>query len=486
MPTKTSKYKTKLCNDTLTFEDCELAILRHAVDEGQEILKRDITKNDDILRMIHILEAFLIRKRLIVYGGLAINSILPAQAQFYDKKSEVPDYDFYSSDALADAKELADLYHREGYSEVEAKSGMHYGTFKVFVNFIPIADITLLPKPLFDSIARDAIVIAGIRYSPPNFLRMNMYLELSRPAGDTSRWEKVLKRLTLLNEYYPLEVDTPCSQVDFQRQMDDAQSPTEGEEVYQIVRDSFVDQGVVFIGGFAISMYSKYMPKEEQKQVRKIPDFDVISTDPVRTVAIVTERLRQAGIRQVRTKVHDAIGEIVPRHHEISVGKDIVAFVYEPIACHNYNEVTIDGRSVHIGTIDTLLTFYLAFYYADKPYYYRDRLMCMTKFMFEVQRVNRLEQKGLLKRFSIDCYGKQPTLEEIRAEKTKKFKELMAKPQSEEHEMWFLRYNPGAKTEPKPVRNARNDQKPQKTVSARSGKKRLTLKRRKPWWLKSI
>ncbi len=50
-------------------------------------------------------------------------------------------------------------------------------------------------------------MVNGIRYAPPNFLRMNMYLELSRPAGDVSRWEKVFKRrvtteyLTLTNAY---------------------------------------------------------------------------------------------------------------------------------------------------------------------------------------------------------------------------------------------------------------------------------------------
>ena len=33
---------------------------------------------------------------------------------------------------------------------------------------------------------------------------MSAYLELSRPFGDVSRWEKVLKRLTLLNKHYPL------------------------------------------------------------------------------------------------------------------------------------------------------------------------------------------------------------------------------------------------------------------------------------------
>ena len=52
---------------------------------------------------------------------------------------------------------------------------------------------------------KDSIQVAGILYAPPNYLRMGMYLELSRPAGDTSRWEKVLKRLTLLNKNYPFD-----------------------------------------------------------------------------------------------------------------------------------------------------------------------------------------------------------------------------------------------------------------------------------------
>ena len=50
---------------------------------------------------------------------------------------------------LEDAKELADIYYKAGFEEVEAKAGVHYGTFKVFVNFIPVADITLLSPELF-------------------------------------------------------------------------------------------------------------------------------------------------------------------------------------------------------------------------------------------------------------------------------------------------------------------------------------------------
>ena len=98
---------------------------------------------------MHIYHVVLeIKKELVCYGGLAINNILPYQDQFYDFTKEIPDYDVFSKNALEDAKELADIYHKNGFYYCEAKSGIHYGTFKVFVNFIPIADITFSERNL--------------------------------------------------------------------------------------------------------------------------------------------------------------------------------------------------------------------------------------------------------------------------------------------------------------------------------------------------
>jgi hypothetical protein len=42
----------------------------------------------------------------------------------------------------------------------------------------------------------------------------------------------------------------------------------------------------------------------------------------------------------------------------------------------------------------------------------------------------------------LSCIGAQPTLENIRAMKAEKFKELAKKRNSEEYQSWFLRYNP--------------------------------------------
>ena len=440
----TTKYNTELCDNNMSFDECELAILRHAVDETDELQKQKIANSDDVKRMIHILEDFLVRKKLVCYGGTAINNILPKYAQFYNRDIEVPDYDFFSDNAMEDAKELTDLFFKAGYLETEAKSGVHKGTYKVFVNYIPMADITQLHPDLYESIKKEAIMVAGIKYTPPNYLRMSMFLELSRPAGDVSRWEKVLKRLTLLNTYHPMKSEIDCNSIDFQRRVETV-GAEESEKIYFLVRDSFIEQGVVFFGGYASSLYSKYMDKKRKSIMNKIPDFDVLSEDPNRCALIIQEKLEEQGFKNVSIVEHESIDDVIPKHIQITVGKETIAFVFEPVACHNYNTIQIGSQEINVATIDTMLSFYLAFIYANKPYFEKDRILCMAQFLFEVEQKNRLEQKDLLKRFSIKCYGKQPTLETMRAEKAEKFKDLASERNGPEWNEWFFKYAPGAK-----------------------------------------
>ena len=442
---KNRKFRPQECTNQMNFQECELAILRHVVDENEKIAGEKLASGEEIKKMIQIVEDFLVKKKLICYGGTAINNILPKHAQFYDKNYQIPDYDFFSHNAMDDAKELADIFFKEGYLDVEAKSGVHAGTYKVFVNFIPMADITHIHKDLFKTLQKDAVKVAGIYYAPPNFLRMGMYLELSRPAGDTSRWEKVLKRLNLLNTYHPLKVKYDCQSVDFQRKMDGNEG--QSEQIYTIVRDTFIDLGLVFFGGYASSLYSRYMPKHAKRFIQKIPDFDVLSEDYERSAKIAKERLETEGFKKIKIVHHDAFGEIIPAHYELKYGEDILAFIYKPIACHNYNTITIDKKEINVATIDTIMSFYLAFLYSEAIYYYKDRILCMAQYLFEVERKTRLAQRGLLKRYVPKCIGVQETMESIRAKKAAKFAELRKKRNSRAFEEAFLKYTPGLRAE---------------------------------------
>ena len=79
------------------------------------------------------------------------------------------------------------------------------------------------------------------------------------------------------------------------------------------------------------------------------------------------------------------------------------------------------------------------------PYYNHERLLCLSDFLLKVIEKNKLNDRGILKRFAMNCYGKQKTLEDLRSEKNDKFKEFTERKldrESKEYNMWFLKYVP--------------------------------------------
>lgn len=497
------------CKKNMSFEECELAVLRSAVDKIEKQTGKKKIENPEVKEIINVVEEFLKKSKRICYGGTAINNILPIHDQFYDKSTELPDYDFFSPNPLKDAKKLADIYYKKGFAEVEAKSGMHPGTFKVYVNFMPVADITYLVPELYNKIHNKSLLVSNIYYCPPDYLRMAMYLELSRPAGDIGRWEKVLKRLTLLNKHYPLRGKS-CKVEDIQRLFqygtkeelikkgggqlrvpDDYIEEEEileniEERIFTVTRDTLIGQGCVFFGAFANRLYLKNLNYLKNKQIPKVPDFDVLSEEPETAARILKERLQDYDIKNITITKQKGVGEIIAPHYEVSVGPETIVFIYEPLACHSFNELNMGNQKIRIATLDTMLSFYLAFIFVDRPYYNTNRILCMSQFLFKIQQKNRLRQKGLLRRFSPDCYGVQSTLEKMREEKADMYRKLKNKKArgTKEWDWYFLRYVPaehfmknGKKKKNKKLKIKNNKKKKNKTNS--KNKKKQTKKRRK-------
>ena len=464
------------CNKKLTFEEKELALLRNAVDNFEVKTGEKIAQSPDIINIIKILEEFLKKKKLVCYGGTAINNILPKDAQFYNKDLEIPDYDFYSPNAMKDAKDLADIYAKHGYAEVETRSGMHAGTYKVFVNFIGIADVTQIGKNVFNVLSKTATVINGIYYSHPDYLRLQIYKELSRPEADISRWEKIYKRLILLHKHFPLKNNPKCAQINFMRDFDGNKEIA--NTLYTIVKDAIINEGYVFIGGYASSLYSRYMPPEKRIQLKEVPDFDVLAEKPLEAANIIKATLEKAGIKKIKINKKEAAGnEMILDHYEIVVDGDTLCFIYEPPGCVSYNTIKINNKIVKVATIETMLLFLLAFLYSDRPYYDHDRIICMAQYLVNVQARNRLKQKGLLKRFNLNCYGHEKTLMEIKINRSNMFKQLKHDRKSPEYEKYFLKYTPDiketkeTKETKKPLATTTIKKKPAKKPANKSAKK---------------
>ena len=454
-----------------TNEEKEKYILKNAVENAEKKTGIKQMKKSKVNVIIKFVEEYIRKKNLVCYGGIAINNILPKEAQFYDYNSELPDYDFFSPNAQNDVIDLANKLYDAGFENVEAKSGMHKATYRLYVDYFQVADVTNLDKKVFNSVRKNAIVRKGILYAPPNLLRMMSYTELSRPNGQVSRWEKVMSRLILLNKYFPIK-NKRCHQVNFQRDFDSDDDTK--QDVYFKVRNTLIDEGVVFFGGWATSLYSRYMPETNKRKLEvELPDFDVISEDPETTLIAVKDNLRNSGYKSVKIKKHSEIKDILPYHYEIIVNGNSICFIYKNEHCYSYNTIKRNNRGVKIATMDTILKFYLAFIYCGKKYYDVDRLLCMAFYLLKLQQKNKFAQKGLLKRFTIQCYGEEKTVQDTRSMKNEMFQKLKHNKKSKEYKEHFLKYVPKGKLQRKIARTRKRKMK---------GKKKADTKKNSNWF----
>ena len=395
-----------------------VGLARAAAAEAANYQERFAAEDTEARKIVDIMERFLRVKSRVVYGGAAINAHLPPDKKFYDPRLYLPDYDFMTPDPLQDCAHLIVAFHKEGFSEVEAKFGIHEGTYKVFVNFRAAADITYMPPDIYERIMKDSRSIDGIHYASVNFLRMNMYLELSRPAGMVSRWEKVYQRLLLLNEEYPIRAGN-CADEPL-RKLANEEPDTTGTIVNRII-DAGIEAGAVFLSGAAYLVAPHSFPNNDEV-VMLISD----------KAAALVETLEKA--LHLKAIPHDAMGELLPATTELrTTKKRLVAVVFETMACHSYTTLN-SPKGYRLGSIDLLIQMYYAMYFAELNGYLPVRLLCLIQNLIEIESERRAAEaarpKGRRRSvFSLECIGHQPTMPELkkahRARIQEKKKELV-------------------------------------------------------------
>jgi len=412
-----------LCSSSMSKEECELYILQKAISKAEKKKGKLLIEQKRIQHLIELIQQFIIDNKLIIYGGIAINNILPQEEQFY-KEHEFPDYDIFSFKPVEHAKKLVDILIKEGFQYVEAKSGLHYGTYKVFSDFIPVVDITHIPQKIYNNLFKNSINIGGFYYAPPNFLRMSMYLELSSPIGDVSRWNKVYNRLQLLNRFYPI-MDEKVKRCPLPKHKQ--------QYLFKKLREHVQKQGIVVIGTYA---YSLLMSRRYGN-----PRIDGFHNNPKECLQTIKNSLKDEPNKKMNIVFHKQSGEIIPEHYELRMDNTTLMILFKPQACHSYNTYHYKKNSIiRVASIDTLLRMYLSFIIYPKPYYDENLLLCMCH---HIITTNKRGDTGLWKRFSLRCYGKQKTLQDIRREKRDKYKTL--KKGSKEWNKWFF-YYPKRKT----------------------------------------
>jgi len=391
----------------------ELSAVKEIADKQIEILAAREAELPVVKTSTKLVEAFLKSNRTMCYGGSAINNLLPESDRFYGP-TEIPDYDFFSETPQEHGVELADTLAKAGIESVEVKPGVHLGTYKVFADYRGVADITFIAPNVFENLWKDKITRNGIHYVHPNFLRMSMYLELSRPEGDVSRWEKVYTRLMLLNKHYPIlckHDPKPLEELSAERKT----------EAIAMLKN----HPIVLLGFSAVSRLEKkahwYTPltllAEKEEIDKHTKGKNIVSHEGTELVP-------------PRTDVLDADGAIIYQF-------------YETQACHSYHTT---GDGIKVGSIPTLLSFFLALVYSGESSDGETRLVCVA------QRLVELAADKPARRFALltpaECLGQQMELIDLRRQRVELHAKFGKNKSSPDFVQYFFTYNPKAsKTE---------------------------------------
>lgn len=174
--------------------------------EKQE-MKLEVDKFQKYIPLFKIAINYLKKSsvKTLLYGGTAINSILPKKSKFY-RETELPDLDIFSTNATILAHKLMKIFKKHKYPLSSVQEALHTGTWKVTVDGVPIADITQISRKAYKQFERNSIIgDLGIKVCNPEFLRSTLYVMLSQPS-DAYRWKNIAIRLKLLNKYFPTKV----------------------------------------------------------------------------------------------------------------------------------------------------------------------------------------------------------------------------------------------------------------------------------------
>lgn len=374
-----------------------------------EKIEQSQAEDPNIKKSIAIVEAFLKSHPVMCYGGTAINNLLDPKDRFYDFTRETPDYDFYSKTPQVHAMEIADKLFAAGIPDIQVKPGVHLGTFKVFADYTGVADVSEMSPQLFDRLWAEGYEKEGIHYVTPNFLRMSTYLELSRPEGDVSRWNKVYKRMMLLNDKYPLK----C--IKKEDTVPDALTAARKKDVMDILKS----EDIVLLGFNAAERHSG-------------------KTRWTTPVTFLAERATIEKLTRGQKTHVTAADAILPECTEVKEPDGTVYRFYETRACHSYHE-TADG--IKIASIPTVLQFYFSYMYSGVDEDSVQHILCVA------QRLMELAHHAQKRRFKLltptDCLGKQEDLHGMLREKTKLYSELSKNRNSTEFLTNFFSYSPG-------------------------------------------
>jgi len=369
----------------------------------QKKKETDIVYFDKYASLFHEAYRFLANKKALLYGGTALNELLPTSLKIYDPYT-LPDIDVLSPDAEKLATEMVRFYKKKQRQAVSFTEALHPGTFKVYADGVQIADITQCSHETYDRLLRHCVRSKQwkIKIVPPEYIRMTLHKILSQP-NDAHRWENVFERLKRYYKKFPIGSSCPS-----QPKMEQATNSTTTNEVVENIYKLLPPDTVFFGNKELAQMMGKEVP------LFFTPIHVLTNQDLMATARMLKEEIPSITF----SKVFRA-DDFVPPHIVLYAQKQPIATLYQPSSCIAFN----DYKNKRIASINAVIDLLLSMSMSHHPHFknIQNVLECLANDLSKIQQQSS-SRKKVLKQIVMSCYGPSIGLITMRRERAKRLR----------------------------------------------------------------
>jgi len=364
--------------------------------------------------VINIISKFIIKKKLILYGGFVINVILPKHLRFY-KDYTINDFDCLSKNPLNDSIELAKIIKEKGYTYIKIKKAKHPGTYRVYVYGKQIFDISIIKSNIYENLLKyskkekKTLKFYKDKYNiiPLPLIKKNLYYELSRPEQSGYRWEKIFERLNILNKIYPtksINITYKCISI---------------PPIYKVLTANILsyikENKYPIIDSFALKIYKKLT----LNCCGRINDYSkyitILSTDYDKTKNDINNIIKNSELTKYKVDINNYIDKdnTLYTYYDVNIINmedntifNLINIINVKNECFSINNPT--KNSYTVGSLDTIL-YFLYITYVYNTIYTSDNVIANEKLYYinEYEKyINENIKNNILKRLKSKCYGK--------------------------------------------------------------------------------
>lgn len=331
----------------------------------------------------------------ILYGGTAINAILPQELKFFADLT-APDFDVLSPDASADTDLLVRVFRDLGHVTSIA-SDPHTNTHRVFVDGVILTRVTQIPKAVYIRLHEGALRgDNGMLVAPVEYIRMALFYELSRNDA-VAEWPVAFDRLLRIDRAFGVDANKDIREPNAVEERDHDARVLMGEA------RTFLSKSHLVVCGFAaaaMALTDGAWPNNPSRLDASTTCIDVLSNDPDSSTSEFV-KLFSASVQPNRLKIirHRA-GAVFPRHCIVHLDGRPLIGIFHADRCIAF--VKVDG--IRVATMDTLLAIYLRAYVMGRP---TANLKVLCELLTHQQYRRYDSDKPVFKRFVTECYGEK-------------------------------------------------------------------------------